>query len=64
MLYLSKGLNSYEFDLFDLLVKSHGKWISETKVTVSVSREAGLRTQLQAVVLLAHSGTPVCKSLG
>lgn len=63
MLCTFKGLNSFEFDLFDSLVKSHGKRINEIKVRVSASQEAGLKTQLQAMVLSAHLGTPVCKSL-
>ena len=44
MLYPCKGLNSYECDLSDLLVNSHGKWISEIKVMESMSQEARLRT--------------------
>lgn len=31
VLYPCKGLNNYECDLSDLLVNSHGKWISEIK---------------------------------
>lgn len=51
-------------DLSDLLVNSHGKWISEIKVhRVNISGSKAESTQLQVTILLAYSGTAICKSL-